>query len=84
MVYRRKNEGVCSAYTEVSLKGDVIENVKVSGGCNGNLQGVAALLAGMKVEDAVKKLSGIRCGYKSTSCPDQIAKALLEAYESAR
>lgn len=79
MVYVRENQGVCSARTEVSLHGDVIEEIKVVGGCNGNLQGVSALLKGMRVQDAIDRLSGIRCGFRTTSCPDQIAKALQEA-----
>lgn len=56
----------------------LIRNVVFTGGCNGNLQGISRLVEGMKVEEAINKLEGIRCGYKSTSCPDQLAQALKE------
>jgi len=56
----------------------LIRNVVFTGGCNGNLQGISRLVEGMKVEEAINKLEGIRCGYKSTSCPDQLARALKE------
>ena len=59
----------------------IIENIEFQGGCNGNLQGICSLVRGMKVDDVVSKLQGIRCGYKGTSCPDQLAQALKEALE---
>lgn len=69
--------GVCSRAFRITLDdNDVIVNVQVLGGCNGNLQGISKLLAGMKKEDAIARLEGIRCGGKPTSCPDQIAQAL--------
>ena len=71
--------GVCSRNITIELKDDVIESVKVVGGCSGNLQGLSSLLRGMRREDAIQRLEGIRCGMKSTSCPDQIAKALKTA-----
>ena len=71
--------GVCSRKITIELKDDVIESVKVVGGCSGNLQGLSSLLRGMRREDAIQRLEGIRCGMKSTSCPDQIAKALKTA-----
>ena len=71
--------GVCSRNITIELKDDVIESVKVVGGCSGNLQGLSSLLRGMRREDAIQRLGGIRCGMKSTSCPDQIAKALKTA-----
>lgn len=74
MVY--KTSGTCSSAIDVEVKDGIIESVKFTGGCNGNLQGISSLVAGMKAEDAIKKLKGIRCGMKSTSCPDQLAKAL--------
>ena len=74
-------KGVCSRKISVMLNGDVIEDVTFSGGCMGNTQGIAALVRGMQVKDAVSRLSGIRCGFKSTSCPDQLAKALSLAAE---
>ena len=80
-VYQTK--GVCSRAIEITLDGDVIQSVKYNGGCSGNTQGVAALVSGMTVEEAIKRLSGIRCGCKSTSCPDQLATALRE-YQSKK
>lgn len=68
--------GVCSQLFEIDVEDGRIEKVVVEGGCSGNLQGISRLLVGMKIEDAVSRLEGIRCGFKSTSCPDQLAKAL--------
>ncbi|MBQ7173208.1 MAG: TIGR03905 family TSCPD domain-containing protein [Clostridia bacterium] len=73
-----QTSGVCSRSIDVKLDGDVIESVVFHGGCSGNTQGVAALVKGMKVEDAIERLSGIQCGFKGTSCPDQLARALKE------
>ena len=73
--------GVCARAIDIELEGDVIHAVRFTGGCAGNTQGVAALVRGMKVSEAVERLAGIRCGFKSTSCPDQLAKALQEALE---
>ena len=73
-----KTRGVCSSAIEIAVEDGIIGRVKFHGGCAGNTQGVAALVAGMKVEDAIERLSGIRCGFKSTSCPDQLAAALRE------
>lgn len=82
MTYQRKNRGVCSLSTTVTLAEDgTIENVEVLGGCNGNLKGIASLLQGMRVEDAIERMKGIRCGMRPTSCPDQLATALQEALE---
>ena len=75
-VYDFQPSGVCSRMFRITMKGDVIENVIADGGCNGNLQGLAGLLSGMRAEEAEARLSGIRCGDKESSCPDQIAKAL--------
>ena len=72
-------KGVCSQLIKVELDGDTIENVQFIGGCAGNTQGVAALVRGMKVDDAIERIEGITCGFKSTSCPDQLAKALRMA-----
>lgn len=60
----------------IDVEENVIQSVKVVGGCSGNLQGVSALLKGMRVDEAIARLEGIRCGMKSTSCPDQLAQAL--------
>lgn len=71
-----KTSGVCSRQIEFDVKDGIIREVHFVGGCSGNTQGVAALVKGMKVEDAIARLEGIRCGQRSTSCPDQLARAL--------
>lgn len=76
MIYKTK--GTCSTSIDVELKDGVIDSVKFNGGCNGNLQGISALVKGMKPEEAISRLKGIRCGFKPTSCPDQLAHALEE------
>ena len=73
-----KTKGVCSSAIEICIDNNVVQSVKYHGGCSGNTQGVAALVAGMTVEDAINRLSGIRCGFKNTSCPDQLSQALRE------
>ncbi len=70
--------GVCSRQMEIEVEDGIVKKVKITGGCAGNTQGVSRLLEGMKVDDAIEKLAGIRCGFKPTSCPDQLAKALEE------
>ena len=79
--YRTK--GVCSRQIDIRTEDDRILSVKFVGGCAGNTQGVAALVEGMTIDEAIRRLSGIRCGFKSTSCPDQLAKALIELKENA-
>ena len=79
MIY--KPTGVCSKEINIELDGDVIKSVRFTGGCSGNTQGVAALVAGMKISDAISRLEGIRCGIRETSCPDQLAKALKQAIQ---
>jgi uncharacterized protein (TIGR03905 family) len=69
---------VCSRKIDIDVDGDKIVAVKFSGGCAGNTQGVAKLLVGMTVNEAIERLGGIRCGFKPTSCPDQLSKALEE------
>ena len=71
--------GVCSRKMEIDVDNGVIQAVRVQGGCSGNLQGICSLLKGMKVEDAIARMEGIRCGSKATSCPDQLAQALKQA-----
>ena len=73
-----KTKGVCAREIEIALEGNVVAEVRFVGGCSGNTQGVSALVKGMTVEDAISRLEGIRCGFKSTSCPDQLATALKE------
>lgn len=72
-------KGVCSRAFDIQVEDGVIQSVKVAGGCNGNLQGLSSLLKGMKVEEAIQRMEGIRCGMKPTSCPDQLARALKAA-----
>jgi uncharacterized protein (TIGR03905 family) len=81
MIY--KTSGTCSSAINLEVEGDVIKSVSFTGGCNGNLQGISRLVEGMKVEDAISRLKGIRCGFKNTSCPDQLARA-LESLEAAK
>ena len=71
-----KTQGVCSSMIDIEMNGNVIESVKFTGGCNGNLQGISALVKGMSAQEAISRLKGIRCGFKNTSCPDQLARAL--------
>lgn len=73
-----QTKGVCSRAIDIEIENGIVAKVTYHGGCSGNTQGVAALVQGMKVEEAVKRLSGIRCGMKATSCPDQLAVALKE------
>lgn len=77
-------KGVCSRQINVVIDGDIIKSVEFIGGCAGNTQGVARLVEGMKVSEAVMRLEGIECGYKTTSCPDQLAKAIIEAVNSEK
>lgn len=76
-------KGVCSRKIEIDVKDGKIESVKFLGGCAGNTQGVAKLLVGMEIDEAIERLSGIRCGFKSTSCPDQLAEALKQYKNSS-
>ena len=80
MIY--KTSGTCSSAINLEVEGDIIKSVSFTGGCNGNLQGISRLVEGMKVEDAISRLKGIRCGFKNTSCPDQLSKAIQKALES--
>ena len=81
-MYNYRTTGTCSSSIDVELEGNVIKKIRVYGGCNGNLQGIMRLVEGMTVEDVEKKFTGIRCGMKPTSCPDQIAKAVRAAYDA--
>ncbi|WP_044974816.1 TIGR03905 family TSCPD domain-containing protein [Ruminococcus sp. HUN007] len=72
-------KGVCSRNMNFDIEDGIIRNLKVTGGCNGNLKGIASLVEGMKIEDVVARLEGIDCNGKGTSCPDQLAKA-VKAY----
>ena len=83
MSYLYKTKGTCSTQIEVELEGDIIRNVKFTGGCHGNLQAIPKLVEGMTIEEVERRISGIRCGFKNTSCGDQLAKAVREAYNAA-
>lgn len=78
MDFLYKTKGTCSTHIELSVEDGVLKHVRYYGGCNGNLQAVARLVEGMKVEEVIQKLEDIRCGYRETSCPDQLCKALRE------
>ncbi len=84
MEYTYKTKGTCSTQIKLNIDGDVITNVSFTGGCNGNLKAIPALVNGLTVDEIEKKLSGITCGFKQTSCGDQLAKACREAYESQK
>lgn len=71
--------GTCSRAFQIEVEEGVIQSVQVVGGCDGNLKGISSLLRGMKVEEAIQRMEGIRCGPKATSCPDQLAQALKTA-----
>ena len=73
--------GVCSQLMRVEVENGIIKEVEVKGGCNGNLKGISSLIVGMDAREAISRMEGIRCGFKPTSCPDQLAKALRECLE---
>ena len=79
MTIQYKPKGVCSQLMNVTVQDGVIQDIQVLGGCSGNLQGISKLLPGMKAEDAISRMAGIKCGFKATSCPDQLSKALQAA-----
>ena len=79
MNYSFKPHGVCARGISFDIEDNIVKNVKFSGGCSGNTQGLAKLAEGMTTEEIINRLSGIRCGFKGTSCPDQLAKAVAEA-----
>ena len=76
--------GVCARAFQIEVEDGKVQSVRVQGGCSGNLQGVAALLKGMPVEEAIRRMEGIRCGTKQTSCPDQLAQALKTIRNSVK
>ncbi len=79
MTYEYRTRGVCSAKITFDINDGIVSNVRFMGGCNGNLKGISQLVDGMKAEDVIKKIKGTKCGFKNTSCPDQLAVALEEA-----
>jgi len=76
---RYTTKGTCSRFIDFDLEDGIVRNVVFTGGCNGNLKGIGALVEGMDAKEAIKRLTGITCGFKPTSCPDQLAKALEAA-----
>ena len=79
MTYSYKTQGTCSSRIDLELEDGIIKSVAFTGGCNGNLKGISALVKGMPAKEAIEKLQGTTCGGKNTSCPDQLSKALTEA-----
>lgn len=79
MKYEYETKGTCSRSIFFEIEDGKVKNVQFLGGCNGNLKGIGALVEGMAVEDVIARVEGIKCGMKSTSCPDQLANALKEA-----
>lgn len=77
-IFTYKTKGTCSKSIEIQVEGDVIENVRFEGGCNGNTKGIASLVKGMTIQQVIDKLKGIDCNGKGTSCPDQLATALTQ------
>lgn len=84
MKYTYKTQGTCSHEIEFEVENGIVGDISFLGGCNGNLQGITALVKGMPVEEVIKRLEGIRCGAKPTSCPDQLANALRESMVRSR
>lgn len=84
MNYVYKTSGTCSSEIHFDINGDVVSNVSFTGGCNGNLQAVSRLVDGQTVDWIESKVKGIKCGFKPTSCGDQLARAVREAYEESQ
>ncbi len=82
MTFKHKNTGTCSTQVQFDIETGKVHNVTFTGGCNGNLNGISVLLEGMDAAEAVRKLKGLKCGLKPTSCPDQLSKAIEEALET--
>ncbi len=78
MKYEYKTKGVCSTVIYIDVDNDILQKVQFIGGCHGNLQGISSLVEGMNIDDVISKLENIRCGGKTTSCPDQLATALRQ------
>ncbi len=80
MKHTYKTKGTCSSIINFELDGNIVKNVSFMGGCNGNLKAISALVEGMSVDEVEERVRGIKCGFKQTSCSDQLALALREAY----
>lgn len=81
MEYHYKTKGTCSSEIIVELEGDTVKSVNIIGGCNGNSKGISSLVQGMKTQEVIRRCKGIHCGFRQTSCPDQLAQALSQAME---
>ncbi|MBO5728152.1 MAG: TIGR03905 family TSCPD domain-containing protein [Oscillospiraceae bacterium] len=81
MTIEYRPKGTCSRKMTVDIDEGIIRSVHIEGGCSGNLQGISRLVEGMAVDEAIRRMEGIRCGFKSTSCPDQLAQALRQYHE---
>lgn len=84
MQYTYKTKGTCSTQISFDLEDNIVKNVKFTGGCNGNLQAVSRLVEGLTAEEVIKKCGGIKCGFKNTSCADQLVHAIVEAKEKIK
>ena len=82
MKFEYKTSGTCSRKITLDIENDILRSVEFEGGCNGNLKGISSLCSGMKIDDIIEKTKGIKCGFKQTSCPDQLANALM-AYKNS-
>lgn len=84
MLHTYTPRGVCSRKMEIEIDGEIIKSVRILGGCAGNTKGISILVEGMNINEAIRKLKGIDCGGKGTSCPDQLARALEEVKENLK
>ncbi len=82
MIYKYKTKGTCSSSIQIELEGEKVVSVMFCGGCNGNLQGISKLVEGKNANEVISALQGIKCGFKNTSCPDQLAQALKQALDN--
>lgn len=82
MVYTYKTNGTCSSQITIEVENNIVKNVTFLGGCNGNTKGIAKLVEGMTINEVITKLEGIKCGFRPTSCPDQLASALKKIKEN--
>lgn len=84
MLHTYTPRGVCSRKMEIEIDGEIIKSVRILGGCAGNTKGISILVEGMNINEVIRKLKGIDCGGKGTSCPDQLARALEEVKENLK
>lgn len=84
MTYEYKTKGVCSSKIVFDIEDGAVKNVQFTGGCNGNLQGIAKLAEGRSADEVIAAIEGIKCGFKGTSCPDQLAQAIKNAVNSEK